>query len=1134
MASDNLSISLAETGIWSRCCEVKGFVIYKTNLFSRQACMFPFLTKCGSIKDLGLGLSWDSATLVHEVSRRAGVLAEMGIGRGSIVAIVHSGTARFFADLFATWSVGAAAACLDSSLTPGELKNVIEFADSAALLIDAGTSISIENLSIPVVELNPASTIAGPTLAAITLEDPALLLFTSGTTGTPKGVVLTFGALSERINANITAIGAPTLARTLVTLPTFFGHGLIGNSLTPLLAGGTIVLHPRGMPLINDLGPIIDEHHISFLSSVPSFWRLALTCGARPMSGSLLRVHVGSAPLSAALWSEIAAWADAEVVNCYGITETANWIAGASSRENQIANGLVGKMWGGRAGVMDENGSIMSEGTGEIVINSSCLMSGYYKRPDLTAAAFSQGWFRTGDQGMIDNDGRIWITGRIKDEINRGGFKVQPAEIDALLEKHQAVAEACVFGIPDPMGGEAIAAAIRLKSGKNVTSFNLQTWCSQRLRRAAVPERWFFVSEIPRTARGKVSRDNVRRRLTEYNNNYTLNSEHEPTPSGAIAIASTFFSDPLFPALRFSLREAGLALEVRSAPYHQVLQELRSATSLLAQNAEGVDVVIMRFEDFVREIEELADARDMIKQTLSSLQSALSDHTCRVTVPTVLAVLPPSPRVSKMLSLEIEAATEALFEHARSLPGLTLLSLEDIEVVGLKDRYDKIGDEFAHIPFTETYYSSIALALTRKIHALQAPADEALWRGALSDGERLLQALRATTAQPRSLLRSPAPPINDKERELLDLWNIILGVEGIGVEDDFFALGGTSLMAARLFAELTRRFAIKLPLSVILESPTVRALSHRLEEVRASPPASLVNLKTGGPRHLFFVHDGQGETLLYLNLARRMPDDLAVMGIQPRRMPHVPVAHVRIEDMAKFYIDELRRKQPRGPYLFAGMCAGGVIAYEMASQLVRAGERVELVALLDAPTPQAPKKAGRIAKRRLGRLKQVLEGSKLSQLTVAERVMNVFTTISRKLTNTLVWEINRQAKNFAVKLRFTLLRQLLSRGMAWPNFVPELSAQQILNSAQACYVPKPVTIPSILLVRAKSGEGIDTPYSKIFADASLGWDSVAKNLTVIDVDGGHSSMLQEGFVDSLANSLRPYVKPKPATAAYGH
>jgi acyl-CoA synthetase (AMP-forming)/AMP-acid ligase II/thioesterase domain-containing protein/acyl carrier protein len=1052
----------------------------------------------------------------------------MGVGRGSVVAIRHSGTARFFADLFATWSVGAAAACLDSTLTSGELQNVVDFANSAMLLVDGGTA--VDNFSVPVVELAGArprsSSAVTPTINLD--DDPALLLFTSGTTGTPKGVVLTFGCLSARINANITAIGAGVLARALVTLPTYFGHGLIGNSLTPLLAGGKIVLHPRGMPLINDLGRIIDEHGISFMSSVPSLWRLALTCSPQPVGRSLLRIHVGSAPLSPALWSEVAAWSGAEVVNCYGITETANWIAGASSRKDGIAEGLVGQMWGGSAAVMDESGSIRNEGAGEIVIKSSCLMSGYFKRPDLTAAAFSQGWFRTGDQGLIDEHSRIWVTGRIKDEINRGGFKVQPAEIDSLLERHPAVAEACVFGIPDPMGGEAIAAAIRLANGENATPLSLQSWCSQRLRRAAVPEHWFFVSEIPRTARGKVSRDVVRRMLTQDTNASTPKAEPERPTSAAVAIAATFTSDPLIPALRFALQEAGLSLDVRAAPYHQLLQELLSSTSLLATNAGGIDVVVIRFEDFVRDVENIKDARIIIRQTASELQNALGDHAQRAKVPTLLAVLAPSPRAPKALLPDIDAENEKLFSYARSLPGLSLVSQEDIDLVSSGERYDEIGDAFTHTPFTEEHYASLAVAIVRKVLALRAPGETLAHT--LVSGHSLLQALRARGVLSRTLPGSREMPATDTERRLLGLWEEILGIEGLGVEDDYFALGGTSLMAARLFAEVSRRFAVKMPLTAILEAPTVRALSRHLEQDRTSPARTLIELRRGGPRSLFFVHDGIGETLLYLNLARRMPNDLAVIGIEPRRIPGVPLAHTRIEDMAAFYIEEVRKKQPHGPYLLAGMCAGGVIAYEMASQLVDVGEGVELVALLDAVTPQAPKRVAPITKHRSGRSKKFLEFFQKCELTPAERIKAVAHVIYRKIANALSREIARSSDILFLRARLNLLRDLLSRDAAWPSFVPELGFQEILNSAQACYVPKPLSISSIVLARATSGEAFDIPYLKLYADETLGWDVVAQNLTVIDVDGGHESMLREPFVESLARALMPYVQQKPVQA----
>jgi len=197
------------------------------------------------------------------------------------------------------------------------------------------------------------------------------------------------------------------------------------------------------------------------------------------------------------------------------MTETANWFAGASSRE-AIDDGVVGIPWEGTAAVRTESGTIEDCGEGEILVRSAGLMSGYLDRPDLTAAVMEEGWYHTGDCGRIDAAGTIRLTGRIKDEINRAGFKVQPAELDALIETHPAVAEACAFAQPDPVGGEAVAAAVRLKPGAvGVSGEDLRAWCRQRLRHEAVPEHWYIVDELPRSARGKISRDAVQRRFAK-------------------------------------------------------------------------------------------------------------------------------------------------------------------------------------------------------------------------------------------------------------------------------------------------------------------------------------------------------------------------------------------------------------------------------------------------------------------------------------------------------------------------------------------------------------------------------------------------------------------------------------------
>jgi oxalate---CoA ligase len=468
----------------------------------------------GRIEDVALGLRWSPADFSAEIAKRAAALAAAKLAPGAMVMIAHAGSARFFADLFAVWTLGGTAICIDPALTASEIENLIAFVAPSAVLID-GADLGAK-IDRPVLQLaGAAASASAPRGVADEPGRPALILFTSGTTGNPKGVVLSFGALCERIALNRAAMGAASRMKTLVTLPTSFGHGLIGNALTPLLSGGDIVLHSLGLPLAQNLGDIVDRFGIGFLSSVPAFWRMVLKFSNPPAGAALARLHVGSAPLSAPLWRDIVEWSRAEVVNCYGITELANWAAGASSRTEEIADGLVGKPWGGEAAVMDGTGAIHRNGDGEVLLRSPSIMSHYLRRPDLTAAVFVDGWYRTGDTGHIDERGLIRLTGRIKDEINRAGFKVQPTEIDTLLETHPAISEACVFGIADTVSSEIVAAAVRFAPNENVSIEALRHWCATRLRHEAIPERWFVVNKLPRNERGKINRDIVRRLLTE-------------------------------------------------------------------------------------------------------------------------------------------------------------------------------------------------------------------------------------------------------------------------------------------------------------------------------------------------------------------------------------------------------------------------------------------------------------------------------------------------------------------------------------------------------------------------------------------------------------------------------------------
>jgi len=471
--------------------------------------------------NVGLTPNFDSPAAISEslrqgtieLTRRSSILYQNGVSERRIVAILHGGTANFVIDLLAVWACGATAACLDSTLTSSELSNLISFMQPAAVLIRAGQGTAdVQKLTI---DLSTTSSVSHTSRTNRSdLDQPALLLFTSGTTGTPKGVLLSFRAIFSRVALNAEVIGRNILLRSLLTLPTHFGHGLIGNVLTPLMSGGTVVMPTLGLPLAQNLSELIDEHNVTFLSSAPVLWQLALKSARTPRKGTLRRLHVGSAPLSSTLWRNIVDWAGCEVVNCYGITECSNWIAGASSNDG-IVDGRVGRVWGGRAAICNDNGVISPEGEGQIIVQTPALMLGYFKQPDVTASVLSNGWYYTGDVGTIGASGEIILKGRIKDEINRAGFKIRPSDIDLLLENHPSVQEACCFGEPDPISGETVSVAVHLADGASQTAESLKAWCADRLRQPAVPERWYFVDEIPRTGRGKISREKVREALTK-------------------------------------------------------------------------------------------------------------------------------------------------------------------------------------------------------------------------------------------------------------------------------------------------------------------------------------------------------------------------------------------------------------------------------------------------------------------------------------------------------------------------------------------------------------------------------------------------------------------------------------------
>jgi phthiocerol/phenolphthiocerol synthesis type-I polyketide synthase E len=359
-------------------------------------------------------------------------------------------------------------------------------------------------------------------------------------------------------------------------------------------------------------------------------------------------------------------------------------------------------------------------------------------------------------------------------------------------------------------------------------------------------------------------------------------------------------------------------------------------------------------------------------------------------------------------------------------------------------------------------------------------------------------------------------PISGFEEVLLRLWEDVLETGGFGVDDNFFDLGGTSLQSARLLAEINRRFRMDLRLTTILEASTVRSMAALISQSADCGRDGPIFLGGDGKAKLFLVHDGFGETLLYLQLAKRLSGKVSVFGIEPKRLRGIPLAHTNVEAMAAFYIDQIRKVQPQGPYLIGGLCAGGVIAYAMAACLKESGEQVQMVVLLDSAMPKARKRSRRALGYRLSRLEEAAKQAYQTGTVRRMRWMSMLPVIARKVRNAAMYEGSQIWERTTVALRFMFLKFAIRHNVRWPAALPTLSVLQIYTVLRSRYTPPMLADVPVLLVRASTGEAADTPYRELYHDEDLGWRGLANRLDLADADGGHSSMVQEQAVDSVA------------------
>lgn len=470
-------------------------------------------------------------------------LRAAGVGHGDVVALSFPNSIEFVVLFMAVIRGRGVAAPLNAAYTAEEFEFYLADSKSKLLLLPAEGNTAAETaaakIGLPVAKCRFSILSEGTGSVEFVSESPgfdldlgligkgeadieaelscdihddlALFLHTSGTTSRPKGVPLTqlnLGASTLQIKDTYELSSSDA---TVITLPLFHVHGLVAGLLSSLISGASVVLPAAGRFSASSFWTDMRTYRATWYTAVPTIHQILLerhTSKPEDQYPELRFIRSCSASLAPILLERLESTFGAPVLEAYAMTEASHQMTSNPLPHNgRRKAGSVGKATGIELTILDENGVPQSQGcTGEVCIRGANVTKGYQNNPEANDSAFQFGWFHTGDLGYLDEEGSLFLKGRIKELINRGGEKISPFEVDAVLLSHPAVAQAVAFAVPDEKYGEEVNAAVVPADGVTVMEEDVISTCKKNLAAFKVPKRVFVTDSLPKTASGKIQR----------------------------------------------------------------------------------------------------------------------------------------------------------------------------------------------------------------------------------------------------------------------------------------------------------------------------------------------------------------------------------------------------------------------------------------------------------------------------------------------------------------------------------------------------------------------------------------------------------------------------------------------------